>query len=92
MSPMKAGKAIEEILWLGWTLLKIGSTYHAVFSLSKILGRWNNTEKIKYCINKNGLKRFELVDFCVWFQFLEIFYNNMWNVKIFLHYLCWDYM
>ena len=38
MIPMKAGKTIEEMLWLGGTLLKIESTYHAVFSLSKILG------------------------------------------------------
>ena len=82
MIPMKAGKAIEEMLWLGRT----------VFSLSKIFGKWNNTEKIKYCITKNSLRRFELVDFWVWFQFVEIFYNNIWNVKIFLHYLCWDYM
>ena len=39
MIPMKAGKAIEEMLWLGRTLLKIESTYHTVFSLSKILGK-----------------------------------------------------
>ena len=38
MTPMKAGKVIEEILWLGRTLLKIESTY-PVFSLSKILGK-----------------------------------------------------
>ena len=39
MIPMKAGKAIEEMLWLGRTLLKIEITYCAVFSLSKILGK-----------------------------------------------------
>ena len=38
MIPVKAGKAIEEMLWLGRTLLKIDSTY-AVSSLSKILGK-----------------------------------------------------
>ena len=37
MIPMKAGKAIEEMLWLGRYLLKIEITYHVVFSLSKIL-------------------------------------------------------
>ena len=36
MIPMKAGKAIEEMLWLGRTLLKTESTYHAVFSFSKM--------------------------------------------------------
>ena len=39
MIPMKAGKAIEEMLWLGRTLLEIESTYHPVFTLSKILGK-----------------------------------------------------
>ena len=70
MIPLKAGKATEEMLYLERTLLKIESTYHAVYSLSKILQKWNNTEKIKYCNNKNGLKRLELVNFCVWFQFV----------------------
>ena len=39
MIPMKAGKVIEEMLWLGRTLFKIESTYHPVFSLCKILGK-----------------------------------------------------
>ena len=39
MISMKAGKAIEEMLWLGRALLKIESTYPPVFSLSKILGK-----------------------------------------------------
>ena len=37
MIPMKAGKAIEEMLWLGRTLLKIESTCDAL--LSKIFGK-----------------------------------------------------
>ena len=39
MIPMKAGKAIEEMLWLRRTLLKIEGTIPAVFSLVKIIGK-----------------------------------------------------
>ena len=42
--------------------------------------------KILYCtISMTGLQRFEVVIFCVAFQFVEIFYVRQKNMKIFLH-------